>query len=216
MRHSSLALGFFFAANIISCLNMAEAQESAHITAVEESWELTIGEPNQLRNAPQMTLCMLPLGNSDGIYFMFTLNFKSAPDYSPGGMQVSVWHGEDLVHHHNGPQEGQLDVANDTISWTQRMSVDNGEANFEVVSGNSSSWGSFGGQGYLRTSGPTQLANLNSYSTYDSLDESGIGFAGNRVASLKLKKVKWEFSNGKTYTANAPFDIDGDLDPWTE
>jgi hypothetical protein len=213
MRHF---LKRFLGLAVVCSLNLAAAAGADYcVTAVEETWELAVGEPNLLRNAPQVTMSMLPEGHSDGDYFMFTLNFKAAPAYYAGGMQVSLWNGENLVHYRNGPKEGQINVANETVVWTQRLSVDGGESTFEIVGGDSQTWETFGGQGYLRTCASTNLTNLNAYSPFRSMEESGISFAGNRVSSLTLKQVKWEFSDGRTYTATAPFDIDNDeLDPW--
>jgi hypothetical protein len=40
-----------------------------------------------------------------------------------------------------------------------------------------------------------------------------IHFAGNRVRSLILRKLRWTDSEGETYELNAPIDVDADLDP---
>lgn len=94
------------------------------------------------------------------------------------------------------------------------MQIHEGIVTFDVMDGQSNSWGSFGGAGWLRQSIHTGRPNLNAYRPEVSLAESEIGYAGNRVASLTLLRIRWYASNGKVYEANAPFDIDTDLDPW--
>jgi hypothetical protein len=61
---------------------------------------------------------------------------------------------------------------------------------FEITNGSSTTWGSFGGQGYLKASVPTTLANLNTYNPDVSVQNSGVSYAANRVESLTLKGVR--------------------------
>jgi hypothetical protein len=84
---------------------------------------------------------------------------------------------------------------------------------FEVSDGHSDSWGSFGDEGRLRLTMETTLENLNDYRPATSLQESGVSFAGNRVRSLTLTKLRWIDSDGNVYELTAPIDVDADLDP---
>lgn len=190
--------------------------DDVQIVRVEEEWELTVGEPNLSKNAPQVTMVMSPHANSNSEYYVFELNYKTQPDYEAGGLQVQRWTSWGLAQSRNGgpSTQMQLNNTNDTVTWRQVMGVGDGVLRFEVENGNSGSWGAFGGQGYLRLDSSTPLQNLNNYRVKNSLDESGISFAGNRVDSLKLTRVKWYASDGRTWELNAPFDIDSDLDPW--
>jgi hypothetical protein len=61
---------------------------------------------------------------------------------------------------------------------------------FEVSDGSSQTWGAFGGEGYLRAAVATDLTDLGGYDPGVSVENSGVGFAGNRVASLVLKRVR--------------------------
>ncbi len=184
------------------------------VIKVEETWELTIGDPSIELNAPQVTMCMSPYANSTSEYFALTLNFRTQPDYVPGGMQLSVYNDESLTSFVHAPIGGSLDQGTETVQWTQTMTLSDGLVTFDLANGTSSSWGSFGGPGWLRQSIRTGGQNLNGYRPAVSLAESEIGYAGNRVASLTLKRIRWYASNGKVYEVNAPFDIDTDLDPW--
>ncbi len=196
---------------ILATVNVGSASE---IIKVEETWELSVGDPNVERNAPQVTMVMSPEADANGQYFALSLNFRSQPDYAPGGLQLSVFDDETAVSFAHAPIVNSLNAGAETIRWTQAMQIHEGTVTFNVVNGSSSSWGSFGGQGWLRQSIHTGKSNLNSYRPQVSLEESEIGYAGNRVASLTLVRIRWYASDGKVYEANAPFDIDTDLDPW--
>ena len=214
MSLTTPALRIALASIVLFSAWQPSSADTGSVVQVEETWELTVGEPNTSRNAPQLTMGMSPSGDFDGKFFVFLVNHRTAPNYVPGGMQVQIWNGEHQCCWRTGPTEGSIDETNDTISWTQRMSIENGAVTFEVRDGQSATWGSFGGQGYLRTSFDTALPDLNLYHPFKSLEESGISYAGNRVTSLTLKHIKWWLANGQVFEYTAPFDIDNDLDPW--
>src|SRR5437868_1130563 len=70
------------------------AAESSRVVAVEEHWELQLGQPDADRSAPQTTMVISPTGDLTGTHFLFTLNHSTVPNYQPGGMQVQAWNGE--------------------------------------------------------------------------------------------------------------------------
>jgi hypothetical protein len=158
-------------------------------------------------------MMMGPSNSTQSHYFVFTLNHQGLPNYVAGGMQLQVWNGEDLVSYKNGVKEGQLSQTDETVRWTQRLTVANGLVVMEIDDGSSQSWGEFGGQGYLKTSVQTSLTNLNEYRPYLSLTESGIGYGGNRVQTLELESVTWTLADGRVFKFTAPIDIDADIDP---
>jgi hypothetical protein len=174
---------------------------------------LEVGEPDAGSSGPQICMVMSPTGDVDSDYFVFTINHHSHPEYVPGGMQVQQWCGEDLIDSRVGPQEGMLDHNDEVVRWVQRTEINDGTLTFEISQGESSSWGDFGGQGHLRLAIDTYLATLNGYRPAISLTESGVSFAGNRVRSLVLTKLRWFDSEGNPYELNAPIDVDADLDP---
>ena len=71
--------------------------QSNRVVLVEEHWELRLGQPDSDRSAPQTTMVMSPTGNVEGVHFLFTLNHSTVPEYTPGGMQVQLWNGGELV-----------------------------------------------------------------------------------------------------------------------
>ncbi|MCA9175380.1 MAG: hypothetical protein KDB14_12940 [Planctomycetales bacterium] len=125
-------------------------EEDYQIVAVEETWSFTIGEPDPSKTSPQVSTMMGPFNSARTSHFVFTLNHTNSPSFSPGGMQIQLWNGESLQSYVSGPKTGVLSNTGETVRWTQRLSVNNGTATFEVKSGSSTTWGSFGGQGYLK------------------------------------------------------------------
>jgi hypothetical protein len=99
------------------------------------------------------------------------------------------------------------------VRWVQRTELHGGALTFEVLTGESTSWGSFGDTGNLKLTIASSLTSLNGYRPAISLTESGVSFAGNRVRSLTLTKIRWFDAEGNAYELNAPIDIDADLDP---
>jgi hypothetical protein len=181
--------------------------------AIEEHWELSVGEPDAASSAPQVCMVTSPTGHLDGHFFLFTLNHHSVPGWVPGGHQVQLWNGEELVDAKVGPTEATLSQTDDVIRWVQRTDLQDGQLVFEIRNGTSQSWGTFGGQGHLKLAVDTDQENLNGYRPAISIEQSGVSFAGNRVRSLTLQKLRWFDSNGNVYELNAPIDVDADLDP---
>ncbi len=191
----------------------AWAQTSLKILSIEEHWSLKVGEPEPDRSSPQASMVMSPGGNLDGQYFLFTLNHRTLPAYEPGGMQVQLWDGNEAVDEAVGVAEVPLSVADETISWVQKLEIDGGVLKFQVLDGTSQTWGAFGNTGTLKLTAATAPTDLNDYQPGISLTESEVGYAGNRVLSLTLDKLVWTTEDGEVHELTAPIDIDTDLDP---
>lgn len=198
---------------VLSLFGAAARGDGEGIVMIEESWQLTLGQPDIAADAPQVTMVMSPRSTLEGTHFIFELNHKTQPSYSAGGMQVQAWRGSTLREYKTGPKGEQLSQPNDVISWTQRMTKVEGGIQFEVVDGSSTNWGEFGNQGVLKIVATTGLWNLSDYRPSVSLEDSGVGFGGNRVSSLQLMRLRWQYSGGEVQQMVAPIDIDADLDP---
>lgn len=186
--------------------------DNSDVVAIEEHWTLSVGGPDAGRNAPQITMFMSPVEHLGGDYFALTLNHWTYPDFIAGGYQLQRWSGSHCVTARHGIKTSQLYHDDETISWVQRLSVQDGVLMFQVFNGTSSTWGNFGGYGFaLDTS--TSLTKLNNYRPGISIEQSGIGYAGNRVSSLTLQKLRWKTADGVDHEMVAPIDIDTDLDP---
>lgn len=185
--------------------------QSSRVVSVEEHWELRLGQPDSDRSAPQTTMVMSPTGNVEDVHFLFTLNHSTVPEYTPGGMQVQLWNGGELVQDKIGDDSAALEHSEEVVRWVQRVSLDNNTLSFQVRDGESETWGTFGGDD-LTLSLPTTLASLNGYRPGVSLSESQVGYAENRVASLTLTKLVWVTEDGVVHEQNAPIPIDTSLD----
>jgi hypothetical protein len=187
--------------------------ESPKVVKIEEHWELRVGQPDTETSAPQATMVMSPEAGLDGVYFLVTINHRNVPSYEPGGVQVQMWNQNDVIDSATGSPTTPLDHASDVVRWTERLTLHDGTLTFEVADGSSDSWGQFGNEPGLTLSTSTQLNRLNEYRPANSLNESQVGYAGNRVQSLVLKQLEWWTDDGQVHQLNAPFDIDTDIDP---
>ena len=61
---------------------------------------------------------------------MFTLNHRSHPEYSPGGMQVQQWCGESLVDSRESQNDSMLHQNDEVVPWVQRHRNSTANADF--------------------------------------------------------------------------------------
>lgn len=168
----------------------ALGQDWFRIVRVEEDWELVVADPDPSVDAPQVTCTFSPVDGVDGIYAAIELNHRSQPSFSAGGIQLQVWNGESLLAAKSFSSNAEFATENEQIRWTQTMTLSGSNLIFEVVNGSSTTWGAFGGQGYLKANINTTLTSLNRYHPNASVQNSGVGYAGNRVTSLTLREVR--------------------------
>lgn len=185
----------------------------ADIVLIEEQWRLEIGEPDVDLCAPQVSMAFSATGGLEGEFFVFTLNHWGEPEFSPGGLQLQRWCDGGCVSTVQARPNSLLDHDNDVIRWTQRVSLSQGNLKFEIRDGQSQTWNNFGQGDQLAFEHPTSLTRLNTYKPAVSLEESGIGFGGNRVGGLVLERIHWVDADGKEGELVAPIDIDADIDP---
>ncbi len=169
---------------------------AADIVRVEEDWELVVASPDPGSDAPQVTCMFSPVGNIQSAHAALELNQRSAPSFASGGVQLQLWNGEALVTHKEGANTAVMATADESVRWTQVMEVSGGVLKFSVVNGQSTTWGSFGGED-LKLQAPTTLTSLNAYNPAVSLQNSAVGYASNRVKSLVLKRIRFVLSTGE-------------------
>ena len=174
------------------------------VNRIEEDWELVVGTPDPNSSGPQITCSIAPVADDDSLYAAFELNHRSLPAFDRGGMQLQTWSSALNLDSNPFPHEHIMSTLGETVTWTMSMSLNGENVTFEVSNGNSTTWGNFGGQGYLRSSQLADLENLNNYSDEDSVINSGVGFAGNRVQSLVLKRVRYFISDGQVVVDEVP------------
>jgi len=144
---------------------------------------------------------MSPFADISGMYFTFEINHQSVPYWAPGGLTVHQWTGETLVQSMNRTDRSVMQTANETVTWTQVLDVQGGTLTFQVQDGNSSTWGTFGRSHHFCVTSDG-VSDLNSYTPDVSSGRSGVAFASNRVASLKILRVRGTLSDGTTATDN--------------
>jgi hypothetical protein len=192
------------------CCFAAQAQAPTQIVRVEEDWELVVGTPDAGSVSPQVSCAFSPVGHVDSVYATLELNHQSLPEFVPGGLQLQVWNGESPLSSRKFPNSNVMGNAGETVRWTQSMRLDSEVLTFEITDGSSSTWGNFGGQGYLKASLFTTLTDLNEYDPAVSVKNTGIGYAANRVKSLTLKKVRLVTSTGEVLEDDTPRAVNHD------
>jgi hypothetical protein len=193
---------------LASCLAVVTARsliaQSAgpDVFRVEEDWQLVIVDADSNLNAPQVTCTISPAGMGTA-YCAFDINYHTQPDYVPGGLQVHTWDPLDPMEFADSSHTAVMSASSDTVTWTQTMTLDPnaGTITFQVINGQSQTWGTFGGQklgnrGRLVLSINTAMSNLDSYDPNVSLDNSGVSFGGNLVVSQTLMAVRYYDVNG--------------------
>ncbi|MBC8353441.1 MAG: hypothetical protein H8E66_15690 [Planctomycetes bacterium] len=173
------------------------ASEPVTVIGIEEDWELTVASPDPNSTAPQVSCTISPLLHVSSIHAAFELNHQSQPEFTAGGLQLQVWNDEQPLSSRKFPVAGVLSTESEEVRWTQSLMLEDGALHFEITDGTSTTWGNFGGQGYLKAAITTNLENLNGYDPAVSVQNSGVAYAGNRVTTLVLKRVRATLSNGE-------------------
>lgn len=195
VKRNNLWRLFLFSLTAVGLLGgSAVAQDP--VWQVVEDWELVVASPDNGISGPQVTCTISPLGNLSGQYATFDLNHRASPSFAAGGMHLHLWEGETRLGTLSRQSGMVLSTANETLTWKTIMSVDAGVLIFDIDSGVSTTWGSFGST--ILSSVVTTIPNLDQYSPDVSVAHSGIGFASNRVTSLKLKRVTYRRVSGAT------------------
>lgn len=199
-RRRIVLAGLIFALSAFAwtaCCETAAGQTTAEVVRVEEDWELVVGTPDANSAAPQLSCVISPVGNTESVHAAFEVNHQSMPDFVPGGLQLQIWNGEEPLASRKFPNGTVMQQQGETVQWTQSVSLEGGVLTFEILNGSSTSWGAFGGQGYLKAAVTSSLENLNGYSPSVSVANSGVSYAANRVESLTLRRVRLVKSDGE-------------------
>lgn len=192
-----LARGMF-----VACGLAAGGLSAQDLVRVEEDWELVVATPDSNSAGPQVACTMSPFGNIDGTYFTLEINHQSVPYWAPGGLTLHQWAGESLVQSMNRSDRSVMQTSDERVTWTQALYVHDGDLTFQVKSGASSTWGSFGSSGHFRLRTNWNVDNINGYTPDVSAGRSGVAFASNRVQSLKILRIRGTFSDSSSATDN--------------
>lgn len=178
---------------VLGCAAVVSAQDA---TRVEEDWEFVISSPDPNSSSPQVLTVISPTADLTSLYGVFLVNHQTEPDYVLGGLQLQVWNGDVNRSERKFPDSSVLQTENEVIRWTHSMELVEGGLEFAVTNGSSTTWGSFGGEGYLKATVETSLQNLNGYSSTVSEANSGVVLATHRVGSLRLLATRRYTADG--------------------
>lgn len=198
--------------SLILCLAALQsavwARQSILIDRIEEDWELKVGEPDPGIDAPQITCSMIPFSAAPGLNLQVNINHALKPDFTSGGIQVRVVQDEEMlgqIHRHDGEK---LSQDSETVRWTKAVQRVPSGYSFGISTGNGASWGTFGGNDYFLVI-PNSLAagGLEHYDYQLSLENSAVSFAGNRVQSLRLLRIRIYYSDGQAIEHEVQKDV---------
>jgi hypothetical protein len=217
MSHFSKARIPAVLATLLGMASLATAQDfinqhvipnSLTVVQIEEDWELVVGETDEDVTAPQITTAISPRGDVDSLHAIFNLNHQALDVFAPGGMQLQLWNGDTPITHRKLRNGEVMTEDGETVTWTQRMSVSGGYLTFLIVNGHSHTWGDFGNEYFLTARIQTELENLNLYNPEVSVGASGVVFAGNRVDSLTLKRVRAYTADGQVFVIDVNINVE--------
>ena len=172
-------------------------QTTGAIDQVEEDWQVVIATPNPNEVGPQFTTCMTPVADGSTPFVALDLNYRDVQSFQPGGLQVNVYsNGSATATSTQG--NAVCSTSNETISWTQRMSLSSGsQFTYSIVNGQSTTWGQFGtSNGLSAVNFTATSSSFASYSPAVSVAKSGAGWQSNRVSSMTLLRVRY-YSSGQ-------------------
>jgi len=193
------ALALAAIAAVVSGENLKAQGSGSDVFQIEEDWELVVGQSDYNSNAPQVT-CAISPGDFASAYCAFDLNYHTQPDYEAGGLQIHTWDPVDPIDIGTSVKTAIMASNNETITWTMRMTLNNGNIHYRVANGSApQTWGTFGVSDatMLQLDQNTSLANLNGYDPNVSLDNSGVSFGGNLVVSQMLVAIRYYDSAGR-------------------
>lgn len=169
---------------------------------VEEDWVLEVHDADPDTSSPQIATQMMPDGSREDIFALFCLNFHEVPYFTPGGMEIQLWEGEEVIDV-DAHDSYELSENEETLRWTQSLQIDSGRLEVQVRNGESVSFGSFGDDSF-EVSHETSFENLDSYSVEDTVANSGVSLGANRVRLLKIVEVRSFKSDGTVVTDTTP------------
>jgi hypothetical protein len=157
------------------------------IVRVEQDWVLVVSSPDANRCSPQLFFQIYP--ESGGDYScQFLVNYSDQPKFAAGGVQIQVWQNSTVLDgKDNNPNQAVLTANNETVTFTLVMELKGNQLTFSAMNVSSTSWGDVS---RLTVNTPYNKSSLNSYSSDDTIANSGILLGANRVTSLTLREVR--------------------------
>jgi hypothetical protein len=171
------------------------------VVRIEEDWQLVLNEPDSMMEAPQFQTVMSPFGTLFSYYALVIWNYRETPNFAPGGLQLQSWDGDVRICR-RGVGDTLLSTTAETITWTQALETNGSLLTFQILNGQSVTWGEFG-KDMLITQTAT-VPNLSSYRTAISVDNSWITYGSNRVDRMVITQVRRYTASGQVTVDSTP------------
>jgi len=155
---------------------------------VEEDWVL-VADETASPDGPQVNTVMGPTSDLSQPVVALNINYRQSPGYLPGGLQAIVYGSYGLISSKVLATDA-LNLANETVSWTQRMTISGGTVRYLIPSVSSTSWGTFTDSVELASFATTN-ATLKDYSPDASAANSGGAWKTQGLKSLTLVAVRY-------------------------
>ena len=170
----------------------ASAQSINVADRIEEDWVLVVDETAS-PDGPQVNTVMGPTADLSLPVVVLDINYRHDPIYAAGGLQVLVYGRNSLISS-STVETRPLNLANETVSWTQSLSISGGMVNYRVPSVSSSTWGSFK-ETLVLGSFPSTLTAFQDYDPDASVANSGGAWKTRGLQSLTLVQVRYYLGN---------------------
>src|SRR5689334_15934077 len=115
MMRRLLSTGLLAVLALNSSMNSARAQTTPP-DQVQEDWQIVIGTPDPTGAGPQLSTMLSPVSDGSQPFFIFNLNYRESPTFSPGGIEVQVWSGNQMLSSQT-KGTAQCSTAGETITW---------------------------------------------------------------------------------------------------
>jgi hypothetical protein len=172
--------------------NVTQAQGISLADRVEEDWVLVV-DGTASADGPQVNTVMSPTADLSQSAVSLGINYCQTPAFAAGGLQVLVFNQNGLAS--SSTLATSAINASETVKWTQRMKISQGNVQFSIPSMTSSAWGSVGSDSVL-ASLSTSDDTLKGYSPATSAASSGGAWKTKGLTSLTLVQVRYYL--GKT------------------
>lgn len=172
------------------------------VLRVEQDWRVVLEDPESLADSPQFHTVMSPYNHLDSYFAQVVWNYREAPSFTAGGLQLQVW-GSDWLMGAKNVREERLSDAAETVTWTQVLETNGEQVSVQVTNGESTTWGTFGGS-HTKVSANASVQTLNEYDTGVSVENSWVTLGSNRVQQVEITQVRRYGTNGLISVDSTP------------
>jgi hypothetical protein len=171
---------------------------------IEEDWRLVVNVPDPSIASPQIALDMSPAPGSP-LSGLFLINYRDAPDFRAGGVQVELWH-DALQLDQASSSAAVMELPDEAFTFTLYMERRDGRLYYGVERGQSETWGDLGDEG-LHVGCYDVWNTFAAYRSSHSVENATIVLGSTRVQSLKLLQVRKYRADGPGIDYEGPRNV---------